>query len=100
MATQNAVAAADTEDLFKEDVPDDLTSVITSPGFNVFKTAAFVFILFILVSSDVFVDKILATDTNTYAEGRHPTTQGTFIQGTIVALGYIVIHSLITAEYL
>lgn len=94
-------SVTDSEDLFnKSDIPDDVTSVLTSPGLGVFKTAFFIFILFILVCSDVFVDKILSTSDNRFTEGRCPTSQGAALQGVIVALSYIILHTLITVGYL
>jgi hypothetical protein len=95
------IEETDSEDIFiKADAPDDVSSLLTSPGGSVFKIASFIFILFILVCSDVFVEKILSSSTNTLAKGRYPTTQGTLVQGVIVSLGYVVLHALVTSGYL
>ena len=98
MATQ--VVDTDSEDLFaKGDDPDDSVPGF-SPGSSIFKIALFIFILFIVINSDVFIDKILSSDDNTFAEGRHATAKGTFVQGLIISIGYICLHMLVSTGYL
>lgn len=90
----------DTEDLVIEQEPDDVTSIITSLGSGTFKTAIFLLILFIVLHSDVFVDRILTTPDNSYVEGREVTTKGMLVQGLLTVLGYILIHVLIECHCL
>jgi hypothetical protein len=89
------------EDLFdKNETSDTLASMLVSPGANVLKTAVFIFILFIILCSDVFVDKVLSSSSNTLSEGRYPNTKGTVVQGIMLSLGYISIHCLVNNGYL
>lgn len=93
----------DTEDLtiaVAEKEPDDVTSLLTGLGVGTLKTAVFLFILFIVVSSDVFIDRILSSTDNAYVEGRIPTTRGTLVQGVLLSLGYVCIHALIVGNCL
>lgn len=79
---------------------DDITSIITGIGSHTLKTALFLFILFILISSDVFIDRILSSSNNTYAEGRQCTSKGTVVQGVLLSIGFIIIHMLVTNNYI
>lgn len=91
----------DSEDLFNnKHEPDDVTSIVSGLGMGTLKTSVFLFIIFILISSDVFIDRILSSPDNKYAEGRHCTERGTVVQGVILSLGYIFIHTLITCNYI
>lgn len=91
----------DSEDLLDDsNEPDDVTSIISGLGMGTFKTAVFLFILFILISSDVFIDRVLSSSDNSYAEGRHCTAKGTVVQGVLLSLGFILIHTLVTCNYI
>lgn len=91
----------DTEDIDVQDKePDDVTSIVTGLGSGTFKTAIFLLILFILLHSDVFVDRILASSDNSYVEGREVTTKGMMAQGILLSLGYILIYVLLECQYL
>jgi hypothetical protein len=98
--TQKNTDGEDTEDIVNTNVPDDVTSMITGLGVGTIKTAVFLFILFILISSDVFIDRILSSTDNSYAEGRQCTTKGTVVQGILLSLGFIIIHTLVSYEYI
>jgi hypothetical protein len=87
----------DVEDLGVETAPDDVTSLIPL-NTNIVKTTVFLFVLFILLHSDVFVDRVLSSSDNSYVEGRSLTTKGTIIQGVLLSLGYVLIHALISSE--
>ena len=90
---------ADSENVVnKSQEPDDVTSIFI-PDFDTIKTAIFIFIIFILVCSDVFVDRILSSKMG-LSDGRYPTPTGTFIQGALVAVGYIGAHTLISNKFL
>lgn len=91
----------DSEDIFDESQePDDVTSIISGLGMGTFKTAVFLFILFIFISSDVFIDRVLSSPDNSYAEGRHCTTKGTVVQGVLLSLGFIFINTFVTCNYI
>lgn len=91
---------ADSEDIFTDNsYPDDITSIAGAIGFKNFKIAFFLFILFIFISSDVFIDRILSGSGN-YTEGRHVTGKGALAQGIILSLGYIIISCLVACEYI
>ena len=90
----------DSENLVINDIPDDMTSIITGLGINTLKTSIFIFILFILISSDVFIDRILSSTDNTYTEGRHCTAKGTVAQGLLLSIGFILIHTLVSCSYI
>lgn len=88
----------DSEDLFGDNSPDDITSIAGAIGAKNFKVAIFLFILFIFISSDVFIDRILSGKDSTYVDGRHTTGKGTIAQGLLLSLGYIIISVLVSCE--
>lgn len=93
-------ATDDSENVFNNTIPDDVTSIISVIDPRTIKTSVFLFILFILVSSDVFIDRVLSSADNAYAEGRTCTQKGTLAQGLVIAIGFIIIHTLITKDYI
>jgi hypothetical protein len=98
---QTSKKKEDSEDISDDShEPDDVTSIISGLGMGTFKTALFLFILFILISSDVFIDRVLSSPDNLYAEGRHCTAKGTVTQGVLLSLGFILIHTLVTCNYI
>lgn len=58
-----------------------------------YKTAIFLFILGILIFSDVFIELVL-TSTDGAVYGDAPTTKGTIIQLLALTFGYIIIDLL------
>lgn len=56
------------------------------------KMAILLLILFVFISSDVFVDRILP---NRYVLGGHPTSRGVLIQGIVLSIAYILLNFLI-----
>jgi len=89
--------ANDSEDIFDTSSPDDITSLLC-PNFSTVKKSIFLFILFILISTDVFIDRMLSTKDHKYAEAGHCTTNGTLVQGVILILGYILIDTLVEMD--
>jgi hypothetical protein len=63
------------------------------------KVALFVFLLFIFISSDLFIDWGLS-----YIKGavnhRTPTTKGTLLQGLFLTLGFVIASVLVDYEFL
>ena len=90
----------DSESINVRREPDDITSLVFGLGVQKIKAAFFLFILFIFICSDVFVDRILSDKNNTYVEGRNVTSKGIVVQGALLSLGYIVITILIENEYI
>lgn len=80
--------------------PDDITSIFTCMGFPAFKTSMFIFIIFIILHSDVFVDRVLATSDNSYVEGREVTTKGILVQGILMSISFILVHILMECQCL
>ena len=80
-----------------KNVPDDIFSLFEGIGFKKIKISFFIFIIFILISSDVFVDRILSGNDG-YVEGRYVTDKGTMIQGLVMAICYIVISCLVDLD--
>jgi hypothetical protein len=83
-----------------DDSPDDLSSIVEHV-FNMipFKLVAFVFIFYIMLNTNSFVDDFL-TKFSGAVDGRYPTERGIMIQATLLCLFMIIIHILIESEYL
>ncbi len=62
---------------------------------EVLKSAIWIFILFIFVTSEVFVDRVLS---NTFSSGGRPTQAGTIVQGLVLCICYILLSVLISNE--
>lgn len=84
-----------------ENIHDDVASndsvpynSITSMG-NRIKMSIFLFIMFLYVSSDVFVEKILAGCDSSYTDGRHASQQGVVIQGIVLVIGFVMVSILV-----
>jgi hypothetical protein len=91
--------AADKEPADSETIgaPDDATGILSSALGNVnWRTAILLFVVFMLISSDVFVERL--NSISGAVDGRFPTGKGTVIQGLTLALAYIVLDVLVRAE--
>jgi len=78
---------------------DDFSSIFMDCMTTInFKLLLFLFLVFVLVTSDVFVDKILSK-CNGATENRNPTMKGTFIQGFVVVILYILLDLIIKLGY-
>jgi hypothetical protein len=87
------------EEKEKEKKPDDLAS--TFVGFLScinYKLLFFLYIIFLFLTSDVFVDKILDR-VDDAVHDRNPTTKGTFIQGLFLVLFYIAADAITTMGF-
>lgn len=94
------MSSDDYESIDKNKVPDDITSLFSGLGTQKIKLSLFIFILFIFISSDVFVDRVLSNKKNTYVEGRILTSRGAMVQGLIMSFCYIIITLLVENDYL
>lgn len=80
------------EDLKK---PDDLASTILGIfSISNVKLVAFLFIIFLFVSSDIFIEKFLSRFNNTTI-GREPTVKGTIVQGIVLVLLFIFVDIIL-----
>ena len=98
MPTKSDKDADDSEDINDSYIPDDVTSIFEGIGFNNFKIAIFLFILFILLTSDVFIDRVLSTKDGSYTDGRNVNGKGAVAQGLLLSIGYIAINTLVSCE--
>ena len=99
--TDKKIEDTDTEDvIIHEKGSNGVISLVTGLGLGSFKTSIFLLILFILLHSDVFVDRILASPDNSYVEGREVTTKGMLVQGILLSVGYILINILVDCQCL
>jgi hypothetical protein len=80
--------------------PDDLGSAIMGflSGMN-YKLLFFLFLIFIFLTSDIFVEKILAR-INGAVNGHEISTKGTLIQGLLLVLMYSITDLIIQLNYL
>ncbi len=59
-----------------------------------YKMALFIFLLFVVINTTIFVENFIEPWGNTYVGG-HVTDKGIYIQGLFITIGYIVVHSLV-----
>lgn len=75
--------------------PDDLTSVITDIlGHIQFKFLAFMLVVFIMLSSDVFINRALGQFSGA-VDFKCPTSWGTCLQGMFLVMVMMIIDGLI-----
>lgn len=85
----------DSDPLITTRRPDDLTSVVLDIASHIqFKFLALLLIVFIMISSDVFINRALATFRGA-VDYKCPTSWGVFLQGLFMVLIMIVIDTLI-----
>ncbi len=78
--------------------PDDLTSVILDIASCIrFKFLALLLIVFIFLSSDVFINRVLAKFRGG-VDYKCPTSWGTFLQGLFLVLTMMTIDALISQK--
>jgi hypothetical protein len=79
--------------------PDSLAGVTVGfLGYIHFKLLFSIFLIFLLVSSDVFIDKVLGRWNGT-VEHKTPTSKGVLIQATLMTLLVMIIDLLLRAGY-
>jgi hypothetical protein len=75
--------------------PDDFTSIILDMLMNVqYKLFGLMFIIFILLNTDVFITRVLATIQGA-VDGKTATSWGTMIQGIILVIICIIVDAAI-----
>jgi hypothetical protein len=76
--------------------PDDLAGVMVGVfGLANLKLLFILFLLYIFVNCDMFIDKILGKVDGAVADGRMPTTKGTVIAGLILVLLFVIADVLV-----
>lgn len=79
--------------------PEDFSGIISGLIGSVnYKLIIMLFLIFIFLSSDVFITRVLSTINGAVAFPSNPTTYGTIIQGLLLCLMYIVSDVLISRE--
>ena len=56
------------------------------------------FVLYILIMSDVFIERVMSKVSPQLVEGRVPTRKGICMQGVLLIIGIIIIDLLIAGE--
>ena len=80
--------------------PDDMSSLLMGfVGSLNFKSLFILFIIFIFVTSNVFVDKILG-NIGGASEHKSATTKGAFIQGFALVFMFVCMNAVIAMEIL
>lgn len=75
--------------------PDDFMKMIVEIFSEIqYKLFFLIFIVFIIINSDVFINRILGKFNNTL-DGHRITSWGTILQGTFLVLGAIAIDATI-----
>ena len=75
--------------------PDDLAStILVIFSISNIKLVTFLFIIFLFVSSDIFIEKFLSRFNNTTI-GREPTVKGTIVQGIVLVLLFIFVDIIL-----
>lgn len=91
---------SDSESVFDKQ-PDGIgSSLVTGIGFNTLKKSLLIFIIFIVVHSDMFIDRVMSKYSRDLTSGRQCTDKGTMVQGLIVAIGFILINFLVESDYI
>ena len=82
----------DCDNISCDDFNDDNSINTSSP----IKVALFLFILFIAISSDVFIEKVMGS---TMSNGRCPNSKGIITQGLTMSCGFLFINYLVDNRY-
>ena len=90
----------DSEDLFNTQDDSNTNTIVGALGMRTIKISIFLFVLFILICSDVFVDRLLSTHDNRYVIGRQCTEAGVIVQGLLLSIGFICINILVSCDYI
>lgn len=64
------------------------------------KLAGFTFLTFILLSSDVFISRVMGRSSADLVLGQYPTKKGIVVQGLLLSMAVIVFEFLICKEKL
>jgi hypothetical protein len=80
----------------RDDFPSMTTDLVRRVNW---KVALLLFVIGVLIFSDVFIDLFLVSMKDT-VEGDCPTSKGTVIQLTCLVLSYVIIDLLVQGEFI
>lgn len=81
----------DIEDPEKKYVKSGFVALITSPNY---KMAIIIFILFIFLMSNMFIEMFLAKLSPSFVEGNNPTSKGIMVLGAMLVILYLLFDML------
>lgn len=76
---------------------DDMSSLFSVVDSKKIKISIFIAFLFILVTSSIYQEKILAEK---YIDGDSVNTKGVIVQAVTLSIFYVILHILVEHEYL
>ena len=88
------------DDISKSDGHDFPAMTLSLFGKVNIKVAVFLFILSVLIFSDIFVRNVLIGFGTAVDQVNCPTTSGTLIQITMLVIGYIILDLLVQGNYI
>lgn len=81
--------------------PDSLAALGSAAiGFKDLKVAMFIFVIFLVLCSDVFVQRVLAYRNKQFVSNGLPTAMGTIMQAGMMALGFVSVNTLVKHDFL
>ena len=81
----------DSDPLVSSNKPDDFAKLLVDGVSKIqYKQVIFLFIIFIILTSDVFINRVLSKISGA-VEGKSASNYGTVLQGIFLVLGYILI---------
>lgn len=81
--------------IFYRKTPDDFTSVILDIASHIqFKSLALMLVVFLILSSDVFINRVLSKFSNA-VDHKCSTNWGTFLQGLFLVMSMMIIDIFI-----
>jgi hypothetical protein len=80
-------------------IKSNISSVPTSTWYKEMKRCLFIFILFLLINSQVFISQILSKFPDATDSGYNTNNKGVIIQGIILTLVYLCISILVDQEW-
>ncbi len=89
---------SDSDPIVVSNKPDNMITIVTDVIQGIeFKFIALLFLVYLIIHSDIFIEKILSkAPSATYM--KYPTTYGTILQGLLTCGSAIAIQSLIKAQ--
>jgi hypothetical protein len=89
---------SDSDPVIVSNKPTSVMTVVTDVIEGVeFKFITLLFLMYLIIHSDIFIEKILSKASNaTYM--KYPTTYGTILQGLLTCGSAVVIQSLIKTQ--
>ena len=79
---------------------EDVISLFSVISVKNVKVSAFLFILYILISSTAFIENVLGGKSQRFARGREATSAGMVLSGMILAIAYIALDFMVSSGLL